>query len=66
MKAPMKTAGGLSVRNEIDARIAYAESEARAAAFDEAIAFLGGSGFVEAAEALRIAAFEPQTAPERL
>jgi hypothetical protein len=65
MKAPMKTVGGLSVRNEIEARLAHAEGEARAAAFDEAIAFLGGSGFVDAAEALRIAAFEPQPVPER-
>jgi hypothetical protein len=64
-REPMKTIGGMSARAEIDARIAFAKDEARCAAFDEAIAFLGGSGFVDAAEALRIAAFEPQTSPEQ-
>ena len=62
----MKTIGGMSVRNEIDARIEAACSDTRAAAFDEAIVFLGGSGFIDAAEALRIAAFEPPAPPVAL
>jgi hypothetical protein len=57
---PMKTIGGLSVRQEIEARLADQRLETRAAAFDEAIAFLAGSGFDQAARALEHAAFGPQ------
>lgn len=59
-REPMKTISGLSVRREIDMRIAQAEEEARAAAFDEAINFLGASGHLAAAEDLRLSAFGQQ------
>lgn len=59
-KPSMKTIGGMSVRSEIDARLEAAQLDTRAGTFDEAIAFLGGSGFAEAAEALRHAVFDEQ------
>lgn len=52
----MKTIGGMSVRAEIDRRVA----EARTSAIEEVIVFLGGSGFSAAAEALQHAAFGEQ------
>lgn len=58
----MKTIGGMSVRKEIEARLAAQQLDTRVSTFDEAIAFLGGSGFAEAAEALRHAVFDPQEA----
>jgi hypothetical protein len=56
-RPPMPTAGGMSVRGEIEARLVEARAEARAAAFDEAIIALGAAGYADAAEALRLAAF---------
>lgn len=53
---PMKTIGGMSVRAEIEARL----ETKRAETIDEVINFLGGSGFVDAAEALRTAAYAPK------
>jgi hypothetical protein len=58
----MKTFGGMSVRTEIEARLALQRAEVRAATIEECITFLGGSGLLEAAELLRIAAFEPMSA----
>lgn len=49
----MKTIGGMSVRAEIDMRL----QEARTAGIEEAIAFLGASGHLAAAEDLQHAAF---------
>lgn len=53
----METIGGMSVRGEIDARLEAVRIETRVATIDECLAFLGGSGFSDAAEALRLAAF---------
>ncbi|MCW5722045.1 MAG: hypothetical protein KIS86_12970 [Devosia sp.] len=58
-RANMETVHGMSVRVEIDARIALACKDARARAFEEAIRFLGGAGMADAAELLRAAAFDP-------
>ena len=52
----MRTIGGMSVRAEIDLRLA----EARTAAIEEVIVFLGGSGHIAAAEDLQRAAFGEQ------
>lgn len=52
----MKTMPGTSVRAEIDQRIA----EARTAALEEAITFLGGHGHLDAADDLQRAAFGQQ------
>ena len=49
----MKTVGGMSVRTEIDTRL----EDARTAAIEEVIVFLGGSGHIAAAEDLQRAAF---------
>lgn len=66
---PMKTIGGMSVRAEIDARLDAVANDTRAATIDECIAFLGASGHLQAAEDLRIAAFDapnPSTPPTSL
>lgn len=56
----MKTIGGMSVRTEIDARLASERIEARTATIEEVINFLGGSGHIAAAEDLQRAAFSDQ------
>lgn len=53
----METLPGMSVRREIEGRLADARAEARAGAFEEAIAFLRASGHPGAAVALEAAAF---------
>jgi hypothetical protein len=60
MREKMKTIGGMSVRAEIEMRL----EDARTAAIEEVITFLGGSGHFTAAEDLQRAAFsqEPEKA----
>lgn len=52
----MKTIPGMSVRAEIDMRV----QEARSAALEEAIVFLGSHGHLNAADDLQRAAFGHQ------
>lgn len=59
-KERMKTVHGMSVRAEIDARIAAEREDARARAFEEVIRFFGAAGMIDAAEMLRSAAFDRQ------
>jgi hypothetical protein len=56
----MSTFPGMSVRKEIEIRLAQAQQDARSAALEEAIVFLGTYGFLDAAEALQHAAFGGQ------
>lgn len=48
----MKTIGGMSVRNEIDARIEAARADGEQLGIESAVAFLAASGYEEAAAAL--------------
>jgi hypothetical protein len=61
----MPTLGGMSVRKEIDARMDALWTATRSVTIEECITFLEQSGFIEAAEALSKAAFEPQEAAEK-
>jgi len=56
----MATLPGMSVRKEIEIRLEQTRLDTRSAALEEAIAFLGAYGFLDAAEALQHAAFGEQ------